>query len=182
MLPRCPGDLPKSLQIHHLLCLPKNNPMTSSLSLHLSAITVTKRILLPRTHLVPSPTGARDPDADDKWRAADFIASAALLLCLTDAPPSSLSADLSQLQLQTPRDAQRQGGAGRFPGWRAAASQSSSRRRRRRGRRGRSGRSRQPCHPAITGPSRSLPGGEEPTSPAGVRKDPCRRGCPTKCL
>lgn len=118
----------------------------------------------------PSPTSAQEPDADDKWCAADFIPSAhqsaASALCLTVAPPSSLSADLSQLQLQTPRDAQRQGGAGRFPGCRAAASQSGSRRRWRSGRR----RSRrQPCHPAITGPSRSLPGGEEPTSPAGVR-------------
>lgn len=105
---------------------------------------------------------------------ADFITGTmsahcgASPLCLT-ATASSLSADLSELQLQTPHDAERQGGA-RLPGRRSAASRHGRRWRRRR---------QQPRHAAAPRPSRSLPGGDEPASPAGVRT-PC--GCLIKCL
>lgn len=102
---------------------------------------------------------------------ADFITGTmsahcgASPLCLT-ATASSLSSDLSELQLQTPHDAERQGGA-RLPGRRSPASRHGQRWR------------RQPRHAAATRPSRSLPGGDEPASPAGVRT-PC--GCFIKCL
>lgn len=107
---------------------------------------------------------------------ADFITGTmsahcgASPLCLT-ATASSLSSDLSELQLQTPRDAQRQGGA-RLPGRRSPASRHSRWRRRR----------RRPRHAAATRPSPSLPGGDEPASPAGVRTPLTPCGCLIKCL